>query len=1125
MEKKDVVKSIKNGEDFKKIHSAISNNAVRKIYVTGFTGSWLRCALSDGITPNTSPILLVCQDREAAGYAYGDMQLLLGEENVLFYPASYRRAYQNEEVDNANILLRGEVLSSLAQGGYGKCVVTYTDALFEKVLSGASIKQKTFSLDTSEKISIEDLTDMLEDGGFSREDFVFSAGQYSVRGGIVDVFSYSDTTAHRIEFFGDEIESIRSFDIETQLSVKKVEHISILSNVEEKSYTETRESFFDFLTEDTLVVSENVSACAGNIAKLWEKAESAYQTVKDSPVRRQTPEELFLNDKAYTRSMERLRVMEISGRAFFTPDVQVDVKVLPQPVFHRNFQLLAENMKENASNGLKNIIFSANATQSQRLRDIFADTDHDIHFDTIEGSLHQGFIDASSSLACYTDHQIFERYHRFAMPKQYSKEQALSLSQLSELEVGDYVTHIDHGVGRFAGLQKIDVDGHQQEAVKLVYAGGDILYVSIHSFHKISKYSGKEASVPKVDRLGSTAWKTLKDKAKKRVKQIAFDLIKLYAKRRTVKGFAFSPDNYLQNELEASFIYEDTPDQIKATEAIKKDMEGDRPMDRLVCGDVGFGKTEVAIRAAFKAVCDSKQVAVLVPTTILAFQHYRSFASRLKRMPVRVEYVNRFRSAKEKAKILQDLADGKVDIIIGTHQIVGKKVKFKDLGLLIIDEEHKFGVGVKDKLKTIKTTVDTLTLTATPIPRTLQFSLMSARDLSVIATPPPNRHPINTQVITMDQEIIRDAIQYELSRGGQVFFINNRIENIREIAGMVQRLVPDARVAVGHGQMKGNELEDLMLGFMEGKYDVLVSTTIVESGLDVPNANTIFVNNAHMFGLSDLHQMRGRVGRSNKNAFCYYIAPPYSSMTDDARHRLEALEKYSAVGQGINIAMKDLEIRGAGDLLGAEQSGFISDIGFDTYQKILSEAVEELRHDEFAELFDDDKNNDSLTFTPPETQIDTDFELLIPDDYVSSSVERLRLYNTLTGLKTDVELEKFSAELTDRFGALPVEVKDLFDSIRMKWNASALGVERLLMKKGVMRIYFPEDSSSVYFKSDVFAKILSWGGAHTAICRFEEKTQKSGRVALVLRISGVVSLESAKKVLDDIYSTVFSKEK
>ena len=1116
MEKNDIVRRIGRGDAFRHLEAALSGAPQAKVCLSGFTGSWLYAALSCllGRQDGGGHVLVVCPDRESAGYAYGDMRFLCGEDDVLFYPASCRRAYAAERVDNANVLLRGETLAALVASPGGKCVVSYPEALFERVVSRQGVVDRTFDIVAGETRAVDALIERLENEGFERADFVFSAGQYSLRGGIVDIFSYSADRPVRVEFFGDQVESIRPFDIETQLSRGTLPRVSVMGNVQDgRAQGEQYRSFFDFLPAGTLVAVHNIPGCAGVIDKSMEKAREAYRELEDSPLAHRPPEELFLDAGDFTRGFERHRVLELAQRPFFENAQLIRSDIAPQAVFHRNFQLLGEHLAAARDQGLDTVLCCTNETQARRLKDIFADIDARASFETVSGELHEGFTDVSASLACYTDHQIFERYQRYAIPRQYAQEQALTLTQLSELEVGDYVTHIDHGVGRFGGLQKIDVDGRMQEAVKLVYAGGDILYVSIHSFHKISKYSGREAAQPRVDRLGSGTWKALKDRAKKRVKQVAFDLIKLYAARRTVKGFAFSPDNYLQNELEASFIYEDTPDQLKATQAVKADMERERPMDRLVCGDVGFGKTEVAIRAAFKAACDSKQVAVLVPTTILAFQHYRSFASRLKRMPVRVDYLNRFRTARERAAVLKDLAEGKIDILVGTHQIVGKGVKFKDLGLLIVDEEHKFGVGVKDKLKALKTNVDTLTLTATPIPRTLQFSLMSARDLSVIATPPPNRHPVHTQVVTFDRELIRDAVMNELSRGGQVFFVHNRIENIREVAALIQELVPDARIAVGHGQMKGDQLERLMLDFMEGRYDVLVSTSIIESGLDIPNANTILVNNAHMFGLSDLHQLRGRVGRSNKNAFCYYIAPPYSALTDDARHRLEALEKYSAIGQGINIAMKDLEIRGAGDLLGAEQSGFIADIGFDTYQKILSEAVEELRREEFAEVFAQD-GNDTIGFTAPQTQLDTDFELLIPDEYVASSVERLRLYNALSELKTQDELALFAERLRDRFGPLLPQVQDLLSSIRLKWEASALGFEKLTVKKGVLRAYFPSDSASSYYRSAVFSAILAWGATQGSRCRFEEKSQRDGQNVLMMRMEGVRTLEQARAALD-----------
>jgi transcription-repair coupling factor (superfamily II helicase) len=790
----------------------------------------------------------------------------------------------------------------------------------------------------------------------------------------------------------------------------------------------------------------------------------------------------------------------------------------PQPSFNKQFDLLLNNLNENHFNGYKNYLFCSNESQADRFHDIFESLDEANHEDirkqykTTVFPLYQGFIDEEMQMACYTDHQIFERYHKFSIKNGYSKKQTITLKELTTLSVGDYVTHIDHGIGKFGGLQKIQVEGKTQEAIKLVYADNDIVYVSIHSLHKIAKYNGKDGTPPKIYKLGSNAWKALKQKTKARVKHIAFNLIQLYAKRRLEKGFRYAPDSYLQKELESSFIYEDTPDQITATRDVKNDMENERPMDRLICGDVGFGKTEVAIRAAFKAVDNSKQVAILVPTTILAYQHYRTFTERLKDMPVTVNYLNRFRTAKQKSETLKGLAEGKVDIIIGTHQLVSKDVKFKDLGLLIIDEEQKFGVNVKDKLKTISETVDTLTLTATPIPRTLQFSLMAARDLSVITTPPPNRYPIESQVVQFNEELIRDAVSYEIQRNGQVFFINNRIENIKEVAGMIQRLVPDARVGIGHGQMDGKKLEELMLAFMNGEFDVLVATTIIESGLDVPNANTIFINNANNFGLSDLHQMRGRVGRSNKKAFCYFITPPYSMMTDDARKRIQALEQFSELGSGFNIAMKDLEIRGAGDLLGGEQSGFINEIGFDTYQKIMNEAIEELKENEFKDLYPTDENLETKTYVK-DLQIDSDFELLFPDDYINNISERLNLYNELSTIKDEQALLVYEQKLIDRFGPLPKEALALLNSVRIKWRATQMGLEKLVLKQGKMIGYFVGDQQSDYYQSSRFQKVLQFVQHNGHLCKMKEKETKNG-LRLLLTFENVKSIKKALEMME-----------
>ena len=764
--------------------------------------------------------------------------------------------------------------------------------------------------------------------------------------------------------------------------------------------------------------------------------------------------------------------------------------------------------------GFTNYIFCANQQQAQRFHDIFDDSKEEVHYQTIVFSLHEGFVDLDEKIVCYTDHQIFERYHKFRLKNGYAKKQSITLKELNNLAIGDYVTHMDHGIGKFGGLQKIDVEGKKQEAIKLIYGDRDILYVSIHSLHKISKFSGKDGKPPKIYKLGSGAWKKIKQKTKKRVKEIAFNLIKLYAKRKMQKGIAFGPDTHIQHELEASFIYEDTPDQYTATQDVKTDMEKEQPMDRLVCGDVGFGKTEIAIRAAFKAVDNGKQVAILVPTTILAFQHFKTFSKRLEKFPVHIDYLNRFRTTKQRNEAIEGINDGSVDIIIGTHQLTNKKIKFKNLGLLIIDEEQKFGVAVKDKLKTLKENVDTLTLTATPIPRTLQFSLMAARDLSVITTPPPNRHPIDSQVIRFNEEIIRDAITYEISRGGQVFFIHNRIENIKEVAGLLQRLVPNANICVGHGQMEGKKLENLMLGFMNNEFDILVSTTIVESGLDVTNANTIFINNANNFGLSDLHQMRGRVGRSNKKAFCYFITPPYHMMTNDARKRIEALELFSDLGSGINIAMKDLEIRGAGDLLGGEQSGFINDIGFDTYQKILSEAIDELKENEFKELYKSDTSKPKEFIK--DVQIDTDFELLFPDNYINSITERLNLYNELSSTKSSVELLDFEKRLIDRFGELPVQAIDLLDSVRLKWLAKEMGLEKVVLKQKRMIGYFISDQQSEFYQTEAFTKVLKYVQQNPTTSVMKEKQTKAGLRLLItfIKIDSVeIALKRLKKVL------------
>lgn len=1085
--------------------------------LSGLLGSAVSFIIRSVFRKTELPFLIVLDNKEEAAYYLNDLEQMIGEQDVLFYPASFRRPYQIDETDNANVLLRAEVLNRINSRKKPAVIVTYPEALFEKVVTRRELDKNTLKVALNDKISIDFINEVLFEYEFKRVDFITEPGEFSVRGGIVDVFSFSNDHPYRIEFFGNEVDSIRTFDVETQLSVETHKKITIIPNVENKLFQENRESFLDYIAEKTVVFIQNTDGLFSQLDKQFARAEEAFEKLSKE-IKHAAPEQLFLNQASFIKRALDFSVVELASRPIFKTTKKFEFHIQPQPSFNKQFDLLLNNLSDNHFNGYVNYLFCSNETQAKRFHDIFESLDEANsenirkQYHTIVLPLYQGFIDEENQITAYTDHQIFERYHKFNIKNGYSKKQNITLKELTALSVGDYVTHIDHGIGKFGGLQKIQVEGKTQEAIKLVYADNDIVYVSIHSLHKISKYNGKDGTPPKIYKLGSNAWKVLKQKTKARVKHIAFNLIQLYAKRRLEKGFQFAPDSYLQNELESSFIYEDTPDQMKSTAEVKADMESDRPMDRLVCGDVGFGKTEVAIRAAFKAVDNSKQVAVLVPTTILAYQHFRTFSERLKDMPVTIGYLNRFRTAKQKTQTLKDLAEGKLDIVIGTHQLVNKNVVFKDLGLLIVDEEQKFGVNVKDKLKTIAANVDTLTLTATPIPRTLQFSLMAARDLSVITTPPPNRYPIETNVVGFNEEIIRDAISYEIQRNGQVFFINNRIENIKEVAGMIQRLVPNARVGIGHGQMDGAKLEELMLGFMNGDFDVLVATTIIESGLDVPNANTIFINNANNFGLSDLHQMRGRVGRSNKKAFCYFICPPYSSMTEDARKRIQALEQFSELGSGFNIAMKDLEIRGAGDLLGGEQSGFINEIGFDTYQKIMNEAIEELKENEFKDLYPEENDIDTKEYVK-DIQIDADFELLFPDEYINNVSERLVLYNELGAIKDEAGLQEFEKKLIDRFGPLPKPAVALLNSIRIKWIATKVGIEKLVLKQGKMIGYFVSDQQSDYYQSVKFRNVLNFVQKQSSLCKMKEKQTVNG-LRLLLTFENVKSIKRALELME-----------
>ena len=1097
----------------KQFGSEIFSQIVTKqhISVKGSAGSAVSILAAELFLTQNKTILYLADDKEDALYINAEMEDLLGKDNILYFPATHLEPYQIEKTQNANLVLRTEVINKLNSGKSPKVIVAFIGAMSEKVLKKEDFKAISHHIKVGDQLDFDFVDELLNHYQFNQTDFVSEPGEFSVRGGIVDVFSFSNEKPFRITFFGNEVESIRTFDIESQLSLDKIDEFQLVSNMN-FSVSGSKVSFFELLPEDSFIVSKNLYLSARRIKEFHEKALEKYETLSKD-IKHRSPDELFISEGEFQNKLIKFKTIDFSSQHFKLPKSQIiELNQTQQPSFHKNFELLIQDLEEKQGQGFDTWISFSSEKQKERLQSIFEELQHEIPFKSFKSELHEGFVDSDNKILIYTDHQIFDRYQRYKSKDGFAKSEQLTLKDLMSLKVGDYIAHIDHGIGKFMGLVKVNNDGKIQECFKLSYKNGDLLYVSIHSLHKISKYNGPDGKEIVLSKLGSPAWKSLKQKTKARVKQIAFDLIKLYAERKTAKGFQYSPDSYLQNELEASFLYEDTPDQEKATLDVKKDMENEGVMDRLICGDVGFGKTEVAIRAAFKAATDGKQVAILVPTTILAFQHYRSFKERLKDFPVNISYMNRFRTAKQKSETKEGLKNGKIDIVIGTHQLVGKDIKFKDLGLLIIDEEHKFGVSVKDKLKTLKTNVDTLTLTATPIPRTLQFSLMAARDLSVIKTPPPNRQPVDTSIIGFSEEIIRDAVSYELQRDGQVYFINNRIENLKDIAGLIQRLVPDARVITGHGQMDGKQMETNILDFMEGKYDVLVSTTIVESGVDVPNANTIFINDAQRFGMADLHQMRGRVGRSNRKAFCYLITPPFDMMTSDARKRLEAIEQFSDLGSGFQIAMKDLEIRGAGDLLGAEQSGFINEMGFETYQKMMQEALEELKDDEnFENLFENEEDRNKLFKSTREVNIDTDLELMLPDDYVSSTEERLSLYQKLADIQSAKELEQFENELIDRFGTLPDEAINLLKSVELKWLAAEIGFDKLVVKNKVFLGYFPANPQDKFYQSEKFKKIIAYLTQNPAEATLKEKNNQ-----LMMRKDNVKNVDEVNLVLNRI---------
>ncbi len=1038
--------------------------------------------------------VIILRDAEEAAYFHNTLENITGALDVFYFPSSYKNKKNYRLLNSSHVMLRTEALTKIASNQNftvnKKIFVTYPEALFEKVVLSKKLSENIIFIKQADTIDVNGIFEKFVSNGFIRTDFVYEPGQFAVRGGILDIYSYGNEKPYRVELFGNEVDSIRIFDPETQLSERKLLQVSIIPNVETQFESGEKVSLFEFLPENTVVWSEDWEFIKEKIEQQEEDLELFLEVVKsgnyhsaateedaDLTEKKEVSADDFVKTKDVEEQIKQRHIIEFGKKSYFAENIQYSIfniqfSTKEQPAFNRQFDLLIKNLKEYEAKHYNIYLFADNPKQLERLHSIFIDLKAEIQVIPVTLSIHEGFIDDDLKCVCYTDHQIFQRYHKYKVKQAFSKNKALTLKTLRELQPGDYVTHIDHGVGVYSGLQKIEANGKMQEAVRIQYKDGDLLYVNISSLHKISKYSGKEGSVPKMNKLGSDVWSKLKEKTKKQVKDIATDLIKLYAQRKSQEGFAHAPDNYMQTELEASFIYEDTPDQAKASEDVKQDMQKPQPMDRLVCGDVGFGKTEVAIRAAFKTCCDGKQAAVLVPTTILAYQHYKTFSDRLKDFPVTVDFINRFKSTKERKETLKKLEEGKIDIIIGTHAILSKDMKFKDLGVMIIDEEQKFGVAAKEKLKQLRTTVDSLTLTATPIPRTLQFSLMGARDLSIINTPPPNRQPIQTEVMVFNEDVIRDTIYYETERGGQVFFIHNRVNGLSEMKSLIQGLCPDLSIAFAHGQMEGDQLEDTILDFMDKKYDVLVCTNIVESGVDIPNVNTIIVNNAHQFGLSDLHQLRGRVGRSNKKAFCYLLAPPMSTLPPDSRKRLSTLEQYSDLGSGFQIAMRDLDIRGAGNLLGGEQSGFIAEIGFEMYQKILDEAVRELKRSQFRELFKEEiqQQDDFVS----DCSIDTDLEILIPDSYVESITERLSLYTRLDNCENEKELIDFHKELTDRFGPIPPQVEDLFTTVRTRKIAVEMGFEKLFLKNEVLKCFFVSNPESPYFQSETFNLILQF---------------------------------------------------
>jgi transcription-repair coupling factor (superfamily II helicase) len=1102
----------------------------QRIFLKNLQGSSSGFVVSSIFThPNCQQLnhLVVLNDAEEAAYFHNTLENLTQALDLFYFPSSFKNRKNFRLLNSSHVMLRTEALTKLSTGGNRKIIVSYPEALFEKVVLPNTLSNNIIQIKTNDTIQVDSLMELFVMYGFERTDFVYEPGQFALRGGILDIYSFGNEKPYRVELFGNEVDSIRIFDPESQLSERKLLQVTIIPNVSTQFESGEKVSLFEFLPENTVVwlkdwdvIREKISGQEEDLEGFLSLLENGYdKQLAEEDDETRILKEISWNDFEKAASIEKSLLERHLVEFGYKPQLanaEIEFKTRPQPAFNRQFDLLIKDLKAHEAAGDTIFIFAEQARQLERLNSIFADLQTEIQFVPIASGIHEGFIDEDIKLVCYTDHEIFQRYHKYRVKQAYNKNKALTLKTLRDLQPGDYVTHIDHGVGTYSGLQKLEVNGKLQEAVRILYKDRDILYVNINSLHKISKYTGKEGTVPKINKLGSDVWARLKEKTKAKVKEIAFDLIKLYAQRKAQEGFAHTPDTYMQTELEASFIYEDTPDQSKATADVKKDMENASPMDRLICGDVGFGKTEIAVRAAFKSVTDGKQAAVLVPTTILAFQHFKTFSDRLKDFPVTVDYVNRFRSSKEKKEVLKRLEEGKVDIVIGTHGLLGKEVKFKDLGIMIIDEEQKFGVAHKEKLKTLKTNVDCLTLTATPIPRTLQFSLMGARDLSIINTPPPNRQPIQTEVRIFNDDFIREAIYYETERGGQVFFIHNRVIGLAEMSALIQGLCPDLSVGYAHGQMEGHELEERILDFMDRKYDVLVCTNIVESGVDIPNVNTIIVNNAHHFGLSDLHQLRGRVGRSNKKAFCYLLAPPMSTLPVDSRKRLQTLEQFSDLGSGFQIAMRDLDIRGAGNLLGGEQTGFMAEIGFEMYQKILEEAIRELKRTSFKDLFKEEisKQDDFVS----DCTIDTDLEILIPDDYVESITERLSLYTRLDNCEKEDELQDFYQEMLDRFGPIPSPVEDLFTTVRCRWMAVDLGFEKMSLKDDTLRCYFINRPDSPYFESGLFKNVLAFLQTGTNKGRLKQ----TGKMFLLVA-DNINGMEEMQRFLTQMHAAVIQR--